>query len=146
MSLDPESQQQKHQWIEIRRCNTSETVPHVCTKVRAIRRISQQGIAVLLYMEPIRMLSDSELAAAEKELKRRGRQRRLEDSSVLRSLDANATAVNQLQTRLNDARAFRAKLIEQALEKGHSRAQVADAARITVRRLDAIRSNSVKPR
>lgn len=86
------------------------------------------------------MLSDSELAAAEKELRRRGRQRRLEGSSVLRSLDANATAVNQLQSQLDDARAYRASLIEQALKKGHSRAEVADAAHITVRRLDAIRS------
>ena len=91
------------------------------------------------------MLSDSELVAAEKELRRRGRQRRLEDSSVLRSLDANATAVNQLQTQLNDARAYRAELIEKALEAGCGRAAVADAARITVRRLDAIRSNPSKP-
>lgn len=95
---------------------------------------------MLSCMESIRMLSDSELAAAEKELHRRTRQRRLESSTVLRALDANAMAVSQLQTQLDDARAYRVKLIEQALKKGHSRAEVADAARITVRRLDAIRS------
>lgn len=46
------------------------------------------------------------------------------------------TAVNQLQTKLADARAYRAKLIEQALKEGHSRGDVADAARIAVRRPD----------
>ena len=88
------------------------------------------------------MLSDSELAAAEKELRRRERQRRLEGSSQLRELEANSKAVAQLQSRLDDARAHRAKLIEQALKSGHSRFAVADAAGITIRRLDAIRSST----
>ncbi|WP_420431790.1 hypothetical protein [Candidatus Poriferisocius sp.] len=95
-------------------------------------------------MEPIRILSDSELAAAEKELRRRERQRRLEGSSQLRDLEANSKAVTQLQSRLDDARAHRAKLIEQALKAGHSRFEVADAAGITVRRLDAIRFSAAQ--
>ena len=90
------------------------------------------------------MLSDSELAAAEGELRRRERQRRLEGSPQLRELEANSKAVAQLQSRLDDARAHRAKLIEHAIKAGHSRFAVADAAGITVRRLDAIRSSTTK--
>lgn len=92
----------------------------------------------------MRTLSDSELAAAEKELRRRERQRRLEGSPQLRELEANSKAVAQLQSRLDDARAHRAKLIEQALKTGHSRFEVADAAGITIRRLDAIRSSTAE--
>lgn len=88
----------------------------------------------------MRMLSDSELAAAEKELRRRERLRRMEGSPQLRELEANSKAVAQLQSRLDDARAHRAKLIERAIKAGHSRFAVADAAGITIRRLDAIRS------
>ena len=98
-------------------------------------------------MDPMRILSDSELAAAEKELRRRERQRRLEESSQLRELEANSKAVAQLQSRLDDARAHRAKLIERALKAGHSRFEIADAAGITIRRLDAIRSSTAdRPR
>ena len=92
------------------------------------------------------MLSDSELAAAEKELRRRERRRRLEGSSQLRALQANSGAVAQLESRLGDARAHRAELIEAALEAGHSRFAVADAAGITIRRLDAIRARPPRPR
>lgn len=93
------------------------------------------------------MLSDSELAAAEKELRRRERKRRLEGSPQLRELEANSKAVAQLQSRLDDARAHRAELIERALKAGHSRFAVADAAGITIRRLDAIRSSTAdRPR
>ncbi|MCQ3809618.1 MAG: hypothetical protein KTV68_03595 [Acidimicrobiia bacterium] len=92
-----------------------------------------------------RSLSDSELKAAVAEVERRARQRRLETWSELRALDANAQALVQLQDQLDGARAYRAELIEKALETGCGRAAVADAARITVRRLDAIRSNSPKP-
>ncbi len=92
----------------------------------------------------MRILSDSELAAAEGELRRRGPQRQLERSSQLRDLEANSRAAAQLQSRLEDARAHRAKLIEQALEAGHSRFEFAAAAAITVRRLDAIRSTTAE--
>ena len=90
--------------------------------------------------ESARSLSDSELRAAVGELERRARQHRLETWSELRALDANALALVQLQTQLDGARAHRAELIEKALEAGCGRVDVADAARITVRRLDAIRS------
>ena len=95
--------------------------------------------------ESVRSLSDSELRAAVAEAERRARQRRLESSSGLRALDANAQALQQLQTQLVSARAYRAELIDKALEAGLGRADVADAAHITVRRLDAIRSNPPKP-
>ena len=72
----------------------------------------------------------------------RERERRLEGSPQLRQLEANSKAVAQLQSHLEDARAHRAKLIERALKAGHSRFAVADAAGITIRLLDAIRSHS----
>ncbi|WP_420435391.1 hypothetical protein [Candidatus Poriferisocius sp.] len=87
-----------------------------------------------------RSLSDSELKAAVAEVERRAREKRLEAWPELRALDANAKAVVQLRDQLDDAWVFRAELIEKALEAGCGRAAVADAARITVRRLDAIRS------
>ena len=87
-----------------------------------------------------RSLSDSELRAAVAEVERRARQQRLETWPELRALDANALALQQLQSQLASARAYRAELIEEALRAGCDRAAVADAARITVRRLDAIRS------
>ena len=92
-----------------------------------------------------RSLSDSELRAAVAEVERRARQQRLETWPELRALDANAQAIVQLQSQLDGARAYRAELIEKALEAGCGRAAVADAARITVRRLDAVRSKPPKP-
>ena len=91
-------------------------------------------------------MSDSELRAAVAEVERRARQRRLETWPELRALDANAKAVVQLRDQLDDARAHRAELIEEALQAGCGRAAVADAARITVRRLDAIRSSPPRRR
>lgn len=91
-----------------------------------------------------RSLSDSELRAAVAEMERRARQQRLRVWSELRGLDANAQALAQLQAQLDAARAYRAELIEKALEAGCGRAAVADAAHITVRRLDAIRSKPAK--
>ena len=91
-----------------------------------------------------RSLSDSELRAAVAEVERRARQQRLETWPELRALDANAQAIVQLQDQLVSARAFRADLIEEALQAGCGRAAVADAAHITVRRLDAIRSKPAK--
>ena len=97
-------------------------------------------------MEPqtARSLSDSELRAAVAELNRRAREHRLETFSVFRTLDANAAAIKQLQTQIEEALSYRAKLIEQAIAVGHSRADIADAAHITVRRLDAIRSKTAE--
>ena len=86
-------------------------------------------------------LSDSELRAAVAEVERRARQQRMEAWPDLRELDANAQAIVQLRDQLASARAYRAELIERALQAGCGRAAVADAARITVRRLDAIRSS-----
>ena len=96
--------------------------------------------------ETVRSLSDSELRAAVAEVERRARHRRLKSSSELRALDVNASAVRQLQSQLLEARAYRAELIEKALEAGWGRADVSDAAGITIRRLDAIRSKPPKPR
>ena len=93
-----------------------------------------------------RSLSDSELKAAVAEVERRARQQRLETWSELRALDANAQALVQLQDQLDGARAYRVELIEEALQAGCGRAAVADAAHITLRRLDAIRSKPPNPR
>ena len=93
-----------------------------------------------------RSLSDSELRAAVAEVDRRARQQRMEAWPELRALDANAQAIVQLRDRLDGARAYRAELIEEALEAGCGRAAVADAAHITVRRLDAIRSRPPRRR
>ena len=84
-------------------------------------------------------MTEAELDAAVAEAERRARERRLEASPELRALDANGAAIRRLQGQLDEARSYRADLIEQALGAGLARAEVADAAGITARRLDAIR-------
>lgn len=89
-------------------------------------------------------MTDAEIAAVLAEADRRDRERRLSRSAELRALDANAKAIIQLEHQLNDARTYRAELIRRSLAAGLSRAHTAEAAGITPRRLDAIRSASAK--
>lgn len=85
-------------------------------------------------------MTDAEIAEIVAEADRRAREYRLSQSKELEALDKNGDAIRQLEGRLDDARANRARLIAKALQAGHTRAHVADAAGITPRRLDAIRS------
>ena len=113
---------------------------HACIEgaCYALHDYSENGYSPCV--EPPSRLSDAEIAEILAESDRRARAHRLSQSAELRALDANADAIRKLESQLDDARAYRAKLIGQALAAGLGRAHTADAAQITPRRLDAIRS------